>query len=155
MEAYSNCRQFNCVPPIVEQAEYHMFCREKCELYIPDLSHKIGVGLMAWGPLSMALTDSQNTERFLYAKNSFKTKTHSYSWTEDEINKNVSRRWLYTYPLNLQMLIELLFRPIISNSTGQKSELMSRASKAISFAIYACWLRNLDAHQPNYRLHGR
>lgn len=89
MEAYSNCRQFNCVPPIAEQAEYHMFCREKCELYIPDLSHKIGVGLMAWGPLSMALTDTQNGERFLFSKNSFKSKTHSFSWTEDEINKNV------------------------------------------------------------------
>ncbi|XP_062557892.1 uncharacterized protein LOC134222746 [Armigeres subalbatus] len=25
MEAYTNCRQFNCVTPIVEQAEYHMF----------------------------------------------------------------------------------------------------------------------------------
>lgn len=89
MEAYSNCRQFNCIPPICEQAEYHMFCREKCELYIPEMCNKIGVGLMAWGPLSMALSDAQNGERLLFPKNSFKTKSHSYSWTEDEINKNV------------------------------------------------------------------
>lgn len=88
MEAYTNCRQFNCIPPIVEQAEYHMFCREKCELYLPEMYNKIGVGLMAWGPLSMALGDAQNGERFLFPKGSFKTK--SYSWTEDEINKNVS-----------------------------------------------------------------
>lgn len=27
MEAYSNCRQFNCITPIVEQTEYHMFNR--------------------------------------------------------------------------------------------------------------------------------
>lgn len=90
MEAYSNCRQFNCVPPIVEQSEYHMFCREKCELYLPEMYNKIGVGLCAWGPLSMALGDAQNGERLLFPKNSFKTKSHSYSWTEDEINKNVS-----------------------------------------------------------------
>lgn len=90
MEAYSNCRQFNCVPPICEQSEYHMFCREKCELYLPELYNKIGVGLMAWGPLSMALNDAQNGERLLFPKNSFKSKSHSYSWTEDEINKNVS-----------------------------------------------------------------
>lgn len=90
MEAYSNCRQFNCVPPICEQSEYHMFCREKCELYLPELYNKIGVGLMAWGPLSMALSDAQNGERLLFPKNSFKSKSHSYSWTEDEINKNVS-----------------------------------------------------------------
>lgn len=44
MEAYTNCRQFNCVTPIVEQAEYHMFCREKTELYMPELYNKIGVG---------------------------------------------------------------------------------------------------------------
>ena len=90
MEAYSNCRQFNCVPPIVEQSEYHMFCREKCELHLPEMYNKIGVGLCAWGPLSMALGDAQNGERLLFPKNSFKTKSHSYSWTEDELNKNVS-----------------------------------------------------------------
>lgn len=44
MEAYTNCRQFNCVTPIVEQTEYHMFCREKTELYMPELYNKIGVG---------------------------------------------------------------------------------------------------------------
>lgn len=27
MEAYSNCRQFNCITPICEQTEYHMFNR--------------------------------------------------------------------------------------------------------------------------------
>lgn len=90
MEAYSNCRQFNCIPPIVEQAEYHMFCREKCELHLPEMYNKIGVGLMAWGPLSMALGDAQNGDRLLFSKASFKTKSQSYSWTEDEINKNVN-----------------------------------------------------------------
>lgn len=44
MDAYTNCRQFNCITPIVEQTEYHMFCREKPELYMPELYHKIGVG---------------------------------------------------------------------------------------------------------------
>ncbi|XP_055694889.1 voltage-gated potassium channel subunit beta-2-like [Lutzomyia longipalpis] len=88
MEAYTNCRQFNCITPIVEQAEYHMFNREKAELYLPEMYNKIGVGLMAWGPLSMALGDTQNGERILFSKGSFKTKSHSYSWTEDEANKD-------------------------------------------------------------------
>lgn len=87
MEAYTNCRQFNCVTPIVEQAEYHMFCREKAELYLPEMYNKIGVGFMAWGPLSMCLGDAQNTERLWLPKGSFKTKSQSYSWTEDEVNK--------------------------------------------------------------------
>lgn len=36
-------RQFNQIPPICEQAEYHMFQREKVEVQLPELFHKIGV----------------------------------------------------------------------------------------------------------------
>ena len=41
-EAYSVARQFNLTPPICEQAEYHMFQREKVEVQLPELFHKIG-----------------------------------------------------------------------------------------------------------------
>ncbi len=41
-EAYSVARQFNLIPPIAEQAEYHLFQREKVELQMPELYHKIG-----------------------------------------------------------------------------------------------------------------
>ncbi|XP_061515316.1 uncharacterized protein LOC1279500 isoform X2 [Anopheles gambiae] len=87
MEAYTNCRQFNCVTPIVEQSEYHMFCREKAELYLPEMYNKIGVGFMAWGPLSMYLGDAQNGEKLWIPKGSLKSKSQSYSWIEDEVNK--------------------------------------------------------------------
>lgn len=90
MEAYSNCRQFNCVTPIVEQSEYHMFCREKAELYLPELYNKIGVGFMAWSPVSMSL--SENSERLMFStKGSLRNKSQSqsYSWTEEELNKEV------------------------------------------------------------------
>ncbi|KAM4646837.1 voltage-gated potassium channel subunit beta-2 isoform 3-T3 [Amazona ochrocephala] len=43
MEAYSVARQFNLIPPICEQAEYHMFQREKVEVQLPELFHKIGI----------------------------------------------------------------------------------------------------------------
>lgn len=42
-EAYSVARQFNLIPPICEQAEYHMFQREKVEVQLPELFHKIGM----------------------------------------------------------------------------------------------------------------
>ncbi|CAH1395042.1 unnamed protein product [Nezara viridula] len=61
MEAYSNCRQFNCITPIIEQAEYHMFCREKAELYMAELYNKIGVGLVAWSPISMGLVSTKSS----------------------------------------------------------------------------------------------
>ncbi|KRT82318.1 hypothetical protein AMK59_4799, partial [Oryctes borbonicus] len=84
MEAYTNCRQFNCVTPIVEQSEYHMFCREKTELYMPELYNKIGVGLMAWSPVSMGLSQSKDEGSMLFSKPSIRGKYSSFSWTEDE-----------------------------------------------------------------------
>ena len=41
-EAYSVARQFNLIPPIAEQTEYHLFQREKVETQMPELYHKIG-----------------------------------------------------------------------------------------------------------------
>lgn len=38
-------RQFNLIPPICEQAEYHMFQREKVEVQLPELFHKIGTAV--------------------------------------------------------------------------------------------------------------
>ncbi|CAF1304542.1 unnamed protein product [Adineta ricciae] len=55
MEAYSVARQFNLIPPICEQAEYHMFQREKVEILLPDVFHKIGIGTMTWSPLACGL----------------------------------------------------------------------------------------------------
>lgn len=45
-------RQFNLIPPICEQAEYHMFQREKVEVQLPELFHKIGmtVGILPYPP---------------------------------------------------------------------------------------------------------
>lgn len=35
-------RQFNLIPPVCEQAEYHYFQRDKVEVQLPELYHKIG-----------------------------------------------------------------------------------------------------------------
>lgn len=35
-------RQFNLIPPVCEQAEYHFFQRDKVETQLPELYHKIG-----------------------------------------------------------------------------------------------------------------
>jgi hypothetical protein len=31
----------------MEQSEYHMFCRDRAELYLPEMYNKIGVGLVS------------------------------------------------------------------------------------------------------------
>ncbi|KAK0177941.1 hypothetical protein PV328_001935 [Microctonus aethiopoides] len=85
MEAYTNCRQFNCVTPIVEQAEYHLFYRDKPELYMPELYNKIGVGLMAWSTVTIGMVSKPDDcgVSFL-SRSSYKNKYSSFSWTEDE-----------------------------------------------------------------------
>lgn len=98
----------------MEQSEYHMwvklnsssnaiwdvtffrFCRDRAELYLPEMYNKIGVGLMAWGPLGMYLTE--NTERLFFSKGSLRSKTQNSSWTEDEVAKEVRNNCRH-YPL--------------------------------------------------------
>ncbi|KAG8189816.1 hypothetical protein JTE90_026119 [Oedothorax gibbosus] len=55
MEAYTVARQFNLIPPLAEQTEYHMFQREKVEIHLPELFHKIGVGTMTWSPQAFGM----------------------------------------------------------------------------------------------------
>lgn len=55
MEAYTVARQFNLIPPLVEQTEYHMFQREKVEIHLPELYHKIGIGTMTWSPQAFGM----------------------------------------------------------------------------------------------------
>nr|CAD7455462.1 unnamed protein product [Timema tahoe] len=90
MEAYTNCRQFNCVTPICEQTEYHMFCREKTELYMPELYNKIGVGLMTWSPLTMGLVSGKLEDGGmpLFARASFK----GYTWIKERLQPEETRR---------------------------------------------------------------
>ncbi|XP_050683648.1 voltage-gated potassium channel subunit beta-2 isoform X2 [Leptidea sinapis] len=84
MDAYAKCRAFNCTTPVVEQTEYHMFCREKAELYLPELYHKIGVGTMVWSALTTGKSPNQGDEvTGLFAKSRFNRKYSTFSWCEN------------------------------------------------------------------------
>ncbi len=49
--AYGVARQYNQIPPAVEQTQYNMFVRHQMELHIAPLRADRGLGVMAWGPL--------------------------------------------------------------------------------------------------------
>ncbi|GAB4336290.1 MAG: aldo/keto reductase [Flammeovirgaceae bacterium] len=55
MEAYSVARQFNLVPPTMEQPQYNMFAREKVEKDYSKLYEVIGLGTTTWSPLASGL----------------------------------------------------------------------------------------------------
>ncbi|XP_022236734.1 voltage-gated potassium channel subunit beta-2-like, partial [Limulus polyphemus] len=79
-EAYSVARQFNQIPPIMEQTEYHMFQREKVELCHPELFHKIGVGTMTWSPQAFGLSGKFDEGITLLSRGSIR----HYSGTTDK-----------------------------------------------------------------------
>jgi voltage-dependent potassium channel beta subunit len=55
MEAYSIARQFDLIPPLMEQPQYNMFAREKVEHEYVRLYEEIGLGTTIWSPLASGL----------------------------------------------------------------------------------------------------
>ncbi|XP_051735478.1 voltage-gated potassium channel subunit beta-1-like isoform X1 [Ctenopharyngodon idella] len=89
MEAYSVARQFNLIPPVCEQAEYHMFQREKVEVQLPELFHKIGVGAMTWSPLACGIISGKYDSGVpSHSRASLK----GYQWLKDKILSEEGRR---------------------------------------------------------------
>jgi voltage-dependent potassium channel beta subunit len=62
MEAYSLARQYDLIPPSMEQPEYNMFNRRKVEREYVQLYKEIGLGTTIWSPLASGLlTGKYNT----------------------------------------------------------------------------------------------
>ena len=55
MEAHSAARQYNLIPPTMEQPQYHMFHRERMEVEYGRLYDAIGLGTTIWSPLASGL----------------------------------------------------------------------------------------------------
>ncbi|XP_068164163.1 voltage-gated potassium channel subunit beta-2-like isoform X2 [Antennarius striatus] len=91
MEAYSIARQFNLVPPVCEQAEYHYFQREKVELLLPELYHKIGVGTMTWSPLACGLLTGKYNEG---VPDGSRATIKGYDWLKDRLNSDEGKKQL-------------------------------------------------------------
>lgn len=58
MEAHMVARQYNLIPPTMEQPQYNMFHREKFEVEFKQIYKTVGLGTTTWSPLaSGVLTD--------------------------------------------------------------------------------------------------
>jgi voltage-dependent potassium channel beta subunit len=55
MEAHSLARQYDLVPPTMEQPQYNMFHREKVEHEFSRLYSEIGLGTTVWSPLASGM----------------------------------------------------------------------------------------------------
>ncbi|XP_041750123.1 voltage-gated potassium channel subunit beta-2 isoform X1 [Coregonus clupeaformis] len=93
MEAYSVARQFNLIPPVCEQAEYHYFKRDKVEVQLPELYHKIGVGAMTWSPLACGLITGKYCEGVPDISRA-NIKVQGYQWLKERVNSEEGRKQL-------------------------------------------------------------
>ncbi|XP_005142026.1 voltage-gated potassium channel subunit beta-1 isoform X1 [Melopsittacus undulatus] len=89
MEAYSVARQFNMIPPVCEQAEYHLFQREKVEVQLPELYHKIGVGAMTWSPLACGIISGKYGNG---VPESSRAALKCYQWLKEKIVSEEGRK---------------------------------------------------------------
>ncbi|KAF0759387.1 voltage-gated potassium channel subunit beta-2 isoform X3 [Aphis craccivora] len=70
---YTTCKQLNCSTPILQQFEYHILCREKAEIYMPELYNKIVMRLLPSVKNSLRVRSSSRTKAF-----------YSISWIQDD-----------------------------------------------------------------------
>ncbi|XP_028911511.1 voltage-gated potassium channel subunit beta-3 [Ornithorhynchus anatinus] len=89
MEAYSVARQFNLIPPVCEQAEYHLFQRDKVETQLPELYHKIGVGSVTWSPLACGLITSKYDGR---VPETCRAAIKGYQWLKDKVQSEDGKK---------------------------------------------------------------
>ncbi|XP_016419706.1 voltage-gated potassium channel subunit beta-2-like isoform X1 [Sinocyclocheilus rhinocerous] len=89
MEAYSVARQFNLIPPVCEQAEYHLFQRDKVEMQLPELYHKIGVGVVSWSPLACGIITGKYDN---VIPESSRASLKSYQWLKEKILSEDGRK---------------------------------------------------------------
>lgn len=89
MEAFSIARQYNLIPPTVEQAEYNFFQREKFETELPELCNKMKLGVMTWSPLACGIISGKYTDGI---PSHSRADLKGFSWLKDKIVSEEGRR---------------------------------------------------------------
>ncbi|NIM96012.1 MAG: voltage-dependent potassium channel subunit beta [Anaerolineales bacterium] len=82
MEAYGIARQYNLVPPTMEQPQYNMFHRQRFEVEYARLYDVIGLGTTIWSPLSWGILTGKYSEGIL---DDTRVKLEGYEWLREFI----------------------------------------------------------------------
>ncbi len=64
MEAYAVARQYDLIPPTMEQPHYNMFVRDRVEQEYKRLYDTIGLGTTIWSPLASGLLTGKYNDGF-------------------------------------------------------------------------------------------
>lgn len=64
MEAHMVARQYNLIPPLMEQPQYNMFVRDRVEVEYLKLSRDYGLGTTIWSPLASGILTGKYNDGF-------------------------------------------------------------------------------------------
>lgn len=80
MEAHSVARQYNLIPPTMEQPQYNMFHRERFEVEYNRLYSEIGLGTTIWSPLASGVLTGKYNDGI---PDDSRMALESYGWLRD------------------------------------------------------------------------
>ena len=83
MEAYSLARQYNLVPPTMEQPQYNLFWRDRVEREYRELYESIGLGTTIWSPLASGVLTGKYSGKKIPTDSRLGSK--EYIWLKDII----------------------------------------------------------------------
>jgi voltage-dependent potassium channel beta subunit len=84
MEAHAVARQYNLVPPTMEQPYYNVFQRERIEVDYAQLYEKVGLGTTIWSPLASGLLTGKYNDGF---SKDARLNLDRYGWLRDLVLK--------------------------------------------------------------------
>ncbi|MBV9391793.1 MAG: aldo/keto reductase [Verrucomicrobia bacterium] len=84
MEAYTVARQYNLVPPTMEQPFYNALQREKVDIEYARLYKTVGIGTTTWSPLASGLLTGKYNDGL---PQNARLSRESYGWLRDWVLK--------------------------------------------------------------------
>ncbi|MBK8987919.1 MAG: aldo/keto reductase [Chloroflexi bacterium] len=93
MEAYSVARQYNLIPPTMEQPQYNMFHRHTVEVEYARLYEAIGLGTTIWSPLASGILTGKYNEAI---PDDSRMKLPGYEWLRRMLESEDGQKRLAT-----------------------------------------------------------
>ncbi len=93
MEAYSVARQYNLIPPTMEQPQYNMFHRHTVEVEYARLYEAIGLGTTIWSPLASGILTGKYNEGI---PDDSRLKLPGYEWLRRMVESEKGQKQLAT-----------------------------------------------------------
>lgn len=93
MEAHSVARQYNLIPPTMEQPQYNMFHRHTVEVEYARLYEAIGLGTTIWSPLASGILTGKYNDG---VPNDSRLNLPGYEWLRRLVESEEGRKRLAT-----------------------------------------------------------